>query len=169
MLMLCRVIDRIPTMWLGDVIQEIQGDLFETKADAMVHCVSADFEMSRGIALEFRTRFGCVEELRAEKAGVGDVVSLRDDENKRWIYYMVTKQRYWHKPTYEAFEQSLHRLHTLCVQDGIRTLAMPRIGCGLDKLKWEQVSAMIRKTFKISDHIQVLVYTKDPWTNIVSV
>ena len=38
-----------------------------------------------------------------------------------------------------------------CRLNGIRKVAMPLIGCGLDKLKWEQVSAIIREVFADTD------------------
>jgi hypothetical protein len=40
-------------------VTEIVGDIFDTPLDtALAHCVSSDLKMSRGIALQFRRRFG---------------------------------------------------------------------------------------------------------------
>jgi len=41
---------------------EVRGDLF-TSADSLVHCVSRDLHMGKGIATEFKKRFDGVEEL----------------------------------------------------------------------------------------------------------
>ena len=42
-------------------IQETYSDLFSASEDfCLVHCVSRDFHMGKGIALEFRNRFGRV-------------------------------------------------------------------------------------------------------------
>ena len=38
----------------------------------------------------------------------------------------------------------------------IKRLAMPKIGCGLDKLKWEDVSKIIKDVFSDTD-IEIIV------------
>ena len=42
-----------------------------------------------------------------------------------------------------------------CEKHGVTHLAMPKIGCGLDGLKWDKVSAIIEEVFK---HTNVHVY-----------
>ena len=52
----------------------------------------------------------------------------------------------------EALEQMRkHAMHANCTQ-----IAMPLIGCGLDKLEWEKVSYMVRQELKDLD-FEVLV------------
>lgn len=73
---------------------------------------------------------------------------------------LVTKERCFHKPTYKALEESLINLkaHLRGTSELRRTLVMPRIGCGLDKLEWEKVRDMIQRVF--SDMcINIYVYT----------
>ena len=50
-------------------ITEVQGDLFSS-ADSLVHCVSRDLHMGRGIATEFKKQFGGVDELRQQSMNV---------------------------------------------------------------------------------------------------
>ena len=48
-------------------ISEIQGDLFSCPSQfSLVHCVSADLAMGKGIATLFKKKFGGVAELRAQ-------------------------------------------------------------------------------------------------------
>ena len=62
--------------------------------------------------------------------------------HQRPIYYLITKPRYFHKPTLDALRQSLEVMRDdfcrLLDNDGglDRCIAMPRIGCGLDGLSW---------------------------------
>jgi O-acetyl-ADP-ribose deacetylase (regulator of RNase III) len=49
-------------------------------------------------------------------------------------------------------------MRDVCEQQGITHLAMPRIGCGLDRLKWEKVSVIIQDTFADMD-IEIVVCT----------
>lgn len=49
-------------------------------------------------------------------------------------------------------------MRDVCLEQGITELAMPRIGCGLDRLKWEKVSVIIQNTFAETD-IEIVVCT----------
>lgn len=69
----------------------------------------------------------------------------------------MTKERYFHKPTYDSLEQSLRELRDLCERYSIQRLAMPKIGSGLDKLLWNRVALIIEKVFKKTD-ISITVY-----------
>ena len=41
---------------------------------------------------------------------------------------------------------------------GVSTIAVPKIGCGLDQMNWQGVVKMLRDVFAYSD-IHVVVYT----------
>ena len=74
-----------------------------------------------------------------------------------YIFYLVTKQKYSQKPTMSSLESSLRAMRDLCVQHGVRELAMPRIGCGLDRLNWTEVSQLIQTLFQ-DDDIEITIY-----------
>ncbi|CAN5841918.1 hypothetical protein BH23THE1_BH23THE1_35070 [soil metagenome] len=69
--------------------------LVEIKGDSLAHYVSKDLYMGKGIAPLFVNKFGSVDELKAQK---GDVAYLR--RNGKFIFYLITKERYYYKPTY---------------------------------------------------------------------
>ena len=49
------------------VFREVRGDLFSVSpSTSLAHCVSVDLVMSKGIAVEFRDRFGRVDELKSQ-------------------------------------------------------------------------------------------------------
>jgi len=82
-------------------VTEIVGDIFSTSQDtSLAHCVSADLKMSRGTALQFRRRFGRIQQLRQQEKSVNDVKLLRID--RRTIFYLITKLYSWQKPTYQS-------------------------------------------------------------------
>ena len=70
----------------------------------------------------------------------------------------VTKDKYWNKPTYDSLARSLRAMADHCAKNNVRSVSMPRIGCGLDGLKWERVAGVIRDTMGRTD-ITVTVYT----------
>lgn len=123
--------------------------------------------MSKGIAVEFKKRFSSVSALKAQNAQIGQVAFLQLSASQqatiaksfdpsavessfenRFVYYMITKQRYFHKPTMESFKTALIALRDLAVAHKVSTLSMPRIGCGLDKLEWPAVKKLLLEEFK---------------------
>ena len=125
---------------------EERGDLFEVGPEwALCHCVSKDLDMGAGIAVEFKKRFGGVQELRGQGVDVGGVGVL--EKKGRYVYYLVTKNRHGGKPTYERLRASLCAMRDHVVAEKVRNLAMPHLGCGLDRLSWERVSALILEVF----------------------
>jgi O-acetyl-ADP-ribose deacetylase (regulator of RNase III) len=116
---------------------------------SLAHCVSQDFRMGKGIAARFKAEFGHVSELKSQKIEVGGVGYI--DLNTRYIFYLVTKQRYSHRPSYLSLQSSLLSLRDLCIQLRVKELGMPRIGCGLDRLEWYRVREIILEVFQDSD------------------
>lgn len=147
-------------------MKEIKGDLFTSK-NSLAHCVSADFVMGRGIAVGFKTRFGRVQELLQQGKGIGEVAYLRD--NDRYIFYLVTKDKYYQKPTYLALDSCLKNLSELCHELKICQIDMPLIGCGLDRLSWNRVKTMIetiletpegtKESIRSDSSVTITIYT----------
>eukprot|EP00118_Oscarella_pearsei_P004180 m.17378 g.17378 ORF g.17378 m.17378 type:complete len:186 (+) comp27476_c0_seq1:691-1248(+) len=128
-------------------LREIQGDLFSCPSSAsLVHCISEDVHMGKGIATLFKKKFGRVEEIRSQKTKPGGVAILKCDD--RFVYYLVTKRRYFHKPTYESVLSSLAAMKSHAVANGVDEICMPKIGCGLDKLEWSKVKHLLENEFK---------------------
>ena len=136
---------------------EIKGDLFkQTDPDtSLAHCVSRDFKMGAGIATLFRKKFDQRHILVSSNFQVGQVAISRD--GNRFIYNLVTKEKYFQKPTNGTVREALVFMKNHAVQNNVRSIAMPRIGCGLDKLNWNTVRTMIKEIFKDTD-IKISVY-----------
>ncbi|XP_030821830.1 ADP-ribose glycohydrolase OARD1 isoform X1 [Geospiza fortis] len=138
-------------------IRCVKGDLFSCPGtDALAHCISEDCRMGAGIAVLFKKKFGGVQELLDQKKKTGEVAVLQRDD--RYIYYLITKQKVSHKPTYESMQKSLEAMKAHCLNNGVTDISMPRIGCGLDGLQWEKVSAILEEVFENTD-IKITVYS----------
>ena len=116
--------------------------------------------MGRGIVTEFNRRFSLGKKLR-----IFHPCYLREwqENGKEYdcivcgrVINLITKEKYSHKPTYATLRGALERMKEECCLYNIQKVAMPLIGCGLDKLKWEQVSAIIREVFGDTD-MEILV------------
>lgn len=130
-------------------IVEIKGNLFELAPSpvSLAHCVGKDFKMGAGIAVEFKKRFGNVNKLLSQKKKVGECAFL--EENNRFVFYLITKEvSFFQKPTLQALKDSLQSLKRIVIEKGIKILAMPKIGCGLDGLDWVVVKILIVATFQ---------------------
>uniref|UniRef100_A0A3B4A4C2 Macro domain-containing protein n=1 Tax=Periophthalmus magnuspinnatus TaxID=409849 RepID=A0A3B4A4C2_9GOBI len=140
-----------------DNITYVTGDLFSCPRDeSLAHCISEDCRMGAGIAVMFKKKFGGVEELKKQGRQVGQCAVLERDS--RFVYYLITKKIYSHKPTYDSLKQSLEDMKSHCAEYGVSKVSMPRIGCGLDRLHWGRVSDILKEVFEHSN-ISITVYS----------
>jgi O-acetyl-ADP-ribose deacetylase (regulator of RNase III) len=72
------------------------------------------------------------------------------------VLNLITKERYFHKPTYDSLKSALLVCWSECLHNDIKKIAMPVIGCGLDRLQWDKVSTLIKEVFK-DTNIEILV------------
>lgn len=139
---------------------EEQGDLF-TSTCSKAHCVSADQRQGAGIAKTFRLRYGRINELKDQNKGVGEVAYFENSPGE-FVFTLVTKERYYEKPTYENLQKCLSELARICKELGVKYLCIPRLGCGLDGLDWNAVKRVI---FMAADWggLQMTVYTMETY------
>ncbi len=143
--------------------KEIWQDLFLISEDYyFVQCISADFAMGKGIAVEFNKRFNTKNTLTDMfKSWVNYWDSYPENQGACLkagkVFCLITKRNYYDKPTYITLGNALRDLKA-CLKKNpdIKKIAMPTIGCGLDRLKWEKVSEMIQDVFYDTD-IEILV------------
>ena len=100
--------------------KEETRDLFAVTDDYyLAHCISADFGMGKGIVVEFNKRFDMKRKLQSKypdyvnawhsKGYDGDCI-LEDK-----VLNLITKERYFHKPTYKSLTTALMK----CRENGI--------------------------------------------------
>ncbi len=146
--------------------KEIQKDLF-TLSDRYIlaHCISADYALGAGIAEVFNKKYG-VKTALLEKFSKNQwngngrceftFSNMAEDGTGRWLVAnLITKEKYYHKPTYDTIRQALEDMKN---SPDVQTnkIGMPLIGCGLDRLKWEKVSEIIKEVFADTD-FEILV------------
>lgn len=142
--------------------REETRDLFTVSDDYyLAHCISADFKLGAGIAVEFDKRFNMRYELFYEfPDGYIDTMDKYHLEGEciliGKVLNIITKKRYYQKPSLSSMKEALSMTKEVCVGNNISKIAMPKIGCGLDKLHWEDVSALIKETF-MDTNVEILV------------
>ena len=134
------------------------------RGEIVAHCVSSDFEMGIGVAkvladLEPEMR----DELRHEfprKRNKSDfkptVVSY-----KGTIWHLVTKYRYFDKPTVTEVKATLILLRDfmrLHFGDAVvKKISMPMIASGADKIPWDITKALLEEIFE-GDEFVITIY-----------
>jgi len=127
-------------------------DLFSVPDDYyLAHCISADFGMGKGIVVEFNKRFNMKKKLQSKypdylnqfthhRIGGDCILEGR-------VFNLITKERYFEKPTIITMRIALEKMKKICLENNITKVAMPTIGAGLDRLAWSDVSKQINHIF----------------------
>lgn len=140
------------------IFREERGDLFELKdTHLLVHCISRDCTLGAGIASAFKIHFpGMPNDLYRYMQSNENAI------NRTCLIYMnrvanlITKDRYFNKPTYDSLRTSLIELREIIILKQYTKIAMPRIGCGLDRLSWRKVKLIIEQELDMLD-IEIVV------------
>ena len=120
----------------------------------IAHCVSSDFAMGKGLASTIACCYPELQEFRKlplNNFPPGSLVTYFDQQHQRFIYNLVTKRRFFHKPIYETLELSLQALKQHLQRHNIQELAIPKLGCGYDQLHWPKVFSIFFKVFSGSN------------------
>jgi len=131
--------------------QERKMNLFSVpKKYYLAHCIAADLKMSAGIAVEFQRRFhlrGKIkkwQEFLADYEHYGERTCIQTGR----VFNLITKAKSSGKPTYLSIARAIYEMKCMVDILCVRYLAMPKIGCGLDRLSWPKVRSIIQEEFK---------------------
>lgn len=136
----------------------VKGDLF-TAQTSLAHCVSQDLRMGKGIATEFVKRWGRPKELYDQRYERLAVLKRQNEQGEwRYLYYMITKEKAWHKPSLKDFMKSLVLVLKHMIKNDVKHLSVPKLGAGLDGLSWDLIERALKKQFVEKHGINVTVY-----------
>ena len=144
------------------MIKEIPEDLFKLKADALAHGCNTKGIMDAGIALEFKRRYPKMfdeytDYCRSDLLKPGEVHFYRDaDGRKPYIVNIAAQITPSSGARIEYVERGLVNVGRSYKDWRIKSLAIPKIGCGLGRLKWSDVDNIVRRIFGASD-LEVII------------
>lgn len=141
------------------IIREEKRDLFTVpQGYYLAHCISGDYALGAGIATQFVEVYNMRYKLHSqypipdgEKFANVEKALLVDN-----VFNLVTKARCFHKPTYDSLYETLVDMKDQCEECDITKIAIPYIGCGLDRLEWDKVRDIIEDVFEDTD-VEILV------------
>jgi O-acetyl-ADP-ribose deacetylase (regulator of RNase III) len=148
------------------MVQIAQGNLLVAQVDALVNTVNTKGIMGKGIALQFRQTFpamfrdyekACkVGEVQLGKMHVFDLGGLAG--RPRWIINFPTKGHWRERSQLSDIETGLEDLVETVRRLGIRSIAIPPLGCGNGGLNWADVRPRIEAAFTNLPDVKVLLF-----------
>jgi O-acetyl-ADP-ribose deacetylase (regulator of RNase III) len=143
----------------------LQGNLLDAPTEALVNTVNTVGVMGKGIALMFKEAFpenfrayeeACKrKEIRVGHMFVTENLSL---DGPRWIVNFPTK-KHWRQPSkLEWVIEGLQDLRRVVQERGIRSIALPPLGCGNGGLEWRDVRPEIERALDPLEGVDVLVF-----------
>jgi len=146
------------------MIEYVHGDLFEAPVEALVNTVNTRGVMGAGLAKQFKERYPKMyAEYRRQCAleifRPGSVMPIKiEDGTRQWVLNFATKDD-WRDPSKTDYiVTGLLDLHRAVRSIGIRSLAVPPLGCGLGGLKWPDVRKQISQILSDLEEVKILVY-----------
>lgn len=142
-------------------IKEVKMDLFSVpQGYYLAHCITGDFSLGAGVAKkmdevydmkfklnEFYEQYDPYED---DYSPIGKALLVDN------VFNLVNKKHPDKKAKYKKLRKALEDMREQAEENYISKIAMPRIGCGHDKLEWEKVKAIIEEIFE-DTNIEILV------------
>jgi O-acetyl-ADP-ribose deacetylase (regulator of RNase III) len=147
------------------VIKYTQGNLLEADVDALVNTVNTVGVMGKGIALMFKERFAdnakrYIAACKRNEVQIGKmfVTEPLELDGPKWIVNFPTKREWYAPSRLEWIESGLQDLRRFVLDAKIRSIAIPPLGAGNGKLKWDDVRQLIESTLSDLEGVDVRVY-----------
>ena len=151
-------------------IEIINQDLMTVDTKYVIcHCISADCAMGAGVVVPIKNKYKGIKNRCLDfvsENGINNVVgtAYRDKSENGTVYNLFSKRHVYHNAgsgiTVDMYHSQLRRclesMKTQLLENGEKYLAMPKIACGLDRCKWEDIETIICDVFKDTE-IEILV------------
>ncbi len=144
------------------------GDMFVSRAEALVNTVNCVGVMGKGVALEFKKRWPenfkyykrhCDDRsLRPGKVLIYDRGGMFADSSARYLVNFPTKDHWRSKSKIEYIESGLDSLVGEINRLSIETIALPPLGCGNGGLDWDEVRPLIVNKLSALQNVVVELY-----------
>lgn len=157
------------------MIRYKQGNLLEADVEALVNTVNTVGVMGKGIALMFKEAFPdnyerYREACKHDEVQVGQMFVSPGPgiSGPKWIINFPTKKHWRNKSQMEWLVAGLQDLRRVIEGKGIRSIAIPPLGCGNGGLDWREVRPAIEAALEGLEGVEAHVYEpNDRYQNVV--
>lgn len=150
------------------MIHEVAGDILLSKAHAIAHGVAPNDPMNQGLALSLRERYPAMHKdfhhwCSIQHPQSGEIWAWAGAGGARIISLLTQEGGYGHggrpgRASVKHVSDSLRALAKLVAQEGIESIALPRLATGVGGLDWSEVKPVIESRLE-GLGIPVYVYT----------
>lgn len=147
------------------MIRIAHGNLLEAQVEALVNTVNCVGYMGKGIALQFKqafpANFKAYEAACKAEAVVPGRMLVHDHGmliQPRYVINFPTKRHWRGNSRIEDIDVGLGALVKEVRERGIRSIAVPPLGCGLGGLDWAEVRPKIEAAFAVLPAVEVHLY-----------
>lgn len=146
------------------MIRFVTGNLLDAKVEALVNTVNTVGVMGKGIALQFKNRYPHNYQVykracKLKEFQTGQILTVKDGDllDQKYIINFPTKA-HWKSPSkLEYISSGLVALKQEIERLGIKSIAIPPLGCGNGGLDWTVVKSMIVDSLKDLD-LDIIIY-----------
>lgn len=138
------------------------GNIFDSDCEFLINPVNCVGVMGKGLALQFKNIFPNNFLKYRQHCLNGNLTIgklLITTENNKRIINFPTKQDWRNNSELKYIILGLKKLETAVQRYNIKSIAFPKIGCGLGGLNWDTVlSEIIKFSEKISNDVVIEIY-----------
>ena len=148
------------------MIKYTQGDIFDSKCQAIINTVNCEGKMGKGLAYQFKKKFPEMEQDYVKVCEHGELYPGKlhiYQENKFLIINFPTKNKWREKSKIEYIINGLKKLKEEIVKRDIKSVAIPPLGAGNGGLNWNEVKSEINRELLDMENVIFEVY--EPSTN----
>lgn len=131
---------------MNEMIEYVNGDMFQSDADCLVNTVNCEGYMGKGIAYQFKVKFPENNQsyVKACKTGMLKVGQIHYYvEDGKTIINFPTKNK-WREPSKMSYiEDGMDAFVQVLPTLNVKTVAIPPLGCGNGGLEWRVVKSVI--------------------------
>ena len=158
----CFILHSVVPAQSGEKFLEIiygTEDSFRHQPKSIGLCISADARKCKSFA-DLYPRESLVLDQPAEKQSFlwHKSQPFCDLTGKRYIYNLVTKELFCDTPDLPTLSKTLEAKRIHACTNGVSTIALPKLGCGLDQMNWQAVVKLLRDIFAYAE-VQFVLYT----------
>ncbi len=146
------------------MIEFAQGNLLDSKVDAQVNTVNVVGVMGAGIALQFKNKYpNCFklyqQACHRKELQVGSIFVYHTDlDIPKYILNFPTKEHWKNDSKIEYIVDGLIALLDTIRLYGIKSVAVPALGCQNGGLIWEEVKPLMVTAFETMPDVNFTVY-----------
>lgn len=138
-----------------------KGNIFNSSCEFLVNPVNCVGVMGKGLALEFKNKYPLNFEIYKKACdnasfNIGNLLIVPVDN--KFIVNFPTKKHWRNKSDLEFIKIGLEELKVAIKEFNIKSIALPKLGCGLGGLDWNEVFVLIKDFHNSIENVLVQVF-----------